>query len=461
MLGPTMVSSGILPNPPASGQVRPVWAPDVGCPNVEKVGFFLLLIEQAENANFVRENNIGLMVTVLGPGSQKPKYPTGVKHVDFLVTYAGGRKEQLKVALPLIVAAFSQGLNVAVHCLSSFHRAPLALCAIGCSLFIRNATVTLKYIGTRRQIYGPYLSDDPLPEPRLADALGWVKTLGQYVCEAHTYHVDPRPSASSQVPVASCRAGAASSSSAAAPAQRSLTAPTRKFDDDCEYLYRAMASEGSEFANSRGSKRILTGEVLVKELFRAVAFGSQERSEFLHFSKEFLSARTWYLRGKFDRGEKHGHMCRIRLADLRALEEQTRAALSQDCDDFTAVVGSVFDFSSTKAVKHTFGRTWGNKDVVESNVYKLRIAMANKEVLVAFRGDIPATMFDVIEIDSGNFIEKLSNVGVDKVAAAVRGPRFVHTSHSQHSTVQIVHGTVLYCSVCTRFYFFRFDVWKS
>ena len=100
-------------------------------------------------------------------------------------------------------------------------------------------------------------------------------------------------------------------------------------------------------------------------------------------------------------------------------------------------------------------------DVVEKNVYKLRIAMANKEGLVAFRGDIPATMFDVIEIDSGNFIEKLSNVGVDKVAAAVRGPRFVHTSHSQHSTVQIAHGTVLYCSVRARFYFFRFDVWKS
>ncbi len=107
----------------------------------------MLLIEQTENANFVRENNIGLMVTVLGPGSQKPKYPTGVKHVDFLVTYAGGRKEHF--ALPLIVAAFSQGLNVAVHCLSSFHRAPPALSAISRSLFIWNATVTLKYIGTR------------------------------------------------------------------------------------------------------------------------------------------------------------------------------------------------------------------------------------------------------------------------------------------------------------------------
>ena len=109
MLGPTMVSSGILPDPPASGQVRPVWAPDVRCPNVEKVGFFLLLIEQAENANFVRETNIGLMVTVLGPESKQPRYPPRVKHIDFLVTYAGGRKEQLKVALPLIVAAFSQG----------------------------------------------------------------------------------------------------------------------------------------------------------------------------------------------------------------------------------------------------------------------------------------------------------------------------------------------------------------
>jgi hypothetical protein len=121
----------------------------------------------------------------------------------------------------------------------------------------------------------------------------------------------------------------------------------------------------------------------------------------------------------------------------------------------------VFDLSSDKAIKLTFGRKWLNEDVVEKNVYKLRVAMTNKEVLVAFRGDIPPTMFDLIEADSGSFIAKLSSVRVDKVAAAVRGPRFVHTSHSQHSTVQIVHGTVMYCSVCTRFSFFRFDVWKS
>ena len=321
----------------------------------------------------------------------------------------------------------------------------MGLCAVGRSLALHlgsQGTVHLNYIGTKREIYGPYVTGDPIAEERLANALGWVKTLGQYVCEAHTYHVDPRPSASSQVPVASCWAGAASSSSAAAPAQRSLTSPTRKFDDDCEYLYRAMTSEGSDFLGSRGSKRTLTGEALVNELFRAVEFGSQERSEFLHFSKEFVYARTWFVRGKMDRGETSGYMCRIRLADLRALEEQTRAALSQDCDDFTAVVGSVFDFSSEKAVKQTFGRKWGNMDVVESSVYKLRIAMANKEVLVAFRGDIPPTMFDLIETDTGKFIAPLSSVE-DKVAAAGRGPRFFHTSYSQYSTVQIVYGTVM------------------
>ena len=99
-----------------------------------------------------------------------------------------------------------------------------------------------------------------------------------------------------------------------------------------------------------------------------------------------------------------------RLADLRRLEEQTRAALGQDCDDITARVGSVFDLSSDKAIKLIFGRKWLNEDVVERNVYKLRVAMTNKEVLVAFRGDIPPTMFDLIETDSGNFIEKLSKL---------------------------------------------------
>ena len=92
------------------------------------------------------------------------------------------------------------------------------------------------------------------------------------------------------------------------------------------------------------------------------------------------------------------------------------------------------------------------RGVVEKNVYKLRVAMTKKEVLVAFRGDIPPTMFHLIENDTGKFIAPLSSIK-DKVAAAGRGPRFFHTSHSQYSTVQIVYGTVLYCSVCTRFFF--------
>ena len=378
------------------------------------------------------------------------------------MTWGGGRKQQLQDALPLIVAALSQGRNVAVHCLSSFHRGPLALCAIGRSLFGWDANVTLKYIGTKRVIYGPYLTSDPIDEPRLADALAWVKTLRQWVCEAHTNYIDPKPAALSQVQVAPWRAGAASSSSAAAPAQRSTKGPKPyNLDDECEYLYRAMTSNGSEFVNGRGAMRTMVGEALVTEIIRAVDIGSHERSIFLHFSKEFVHARTWFVRGKMDRGEKSGYMCRIRLADLRGLEEQTRAALGQDCDDISARVGSVFDLSSEKAIKLTFGKKWLNKDVVEKNFYKLRVAMTNKEVLVAFRGDIPPTMFDLIENDTGKFIRKLLPSVEGQVAAAGRGPRFFHTSHSQYSTVQIVYGTVLYCSVCTRFSFFRFEVWKS
>ena len=107
-----------------------------------------------------------------------------------------------------------------------------------------------------------------------------------------------------------------------------------------------------------------------------------------------------------DRGEKAGYMCRIRLADLRRLEEQTRAALGQAFDDITARVGSVFGLSSHNPIKLTFGRKWLNEDVVEKNVYKLRVAMTNKKVLVAFRGDISPTIFDLIENDTGKCIRK-------------------------------------------------------
>ena len=452
VLGPSMVTCGIVP---ASSQAQgPLWAPDLQRPKVDQVGFILMLIEQAESAQFLMNKNIGLMVTVLGPESRVPQYPPGVKAIRFLVTWTGGRNQQLQEALPLIVEALSQGKNVGVHCLSSFHRGPLALCAIGHALFGWDVGVTLKYIGTKRQIYGPYLTDAPLLDDRLAGALRWAKTVKQYEGES-------KPAALSQVPVAPWKVGAASSSSAAAPSQPILKgAKMYSLDNVTEFLFRAMTPDGSEFLNGRGSKRTLTGETLVNEIIRAVEHGSHERSEFLHFSTDFVKARTWYIRGQCDRGEKSGRLCRIRLADLRALEEQTRAALSQDCDDITARVGSVFDLSSEKGIKLTFGKKWGNSDVVENNVHKLRTAMTNKEVLVAFRGDIPATMFDLIDSESGNFIASLKSVG-DKVAAAVRGPRFFHTSHSQHSTVQIVYGTVLYCSVCTRFSSFRFDVWKS
>ena len=77
---------------------------------------------------------------------------------------------------------------------------------------------------------------------------------------------------------------------------------------------------------------------------------------------------------------------------------------------------------------------------MENNAYKLAVAIANKEVLVAFRVDIPDSLFDVIDSESGNFHRPLAYGGmVDQVGAAGRGPRFVHASRSQYSTVQIVY----------------------
>ena len=483
-LGPCMIKTGIVPDSPAlsQGHVGTLWAPDVLCPNIETTGFWLMTIEQAEDAQFLKDKDIGLIVTILGHESRQPRYPVGVTSTPFLVTWGGGRRQQLQDALPLIVAALSQGLNVGVHCLQSFHRGPMALCAIVRSLFCWDPIVTLKYIGTKREIYGPYATGEPLADDRLADALAWVKTLEQWVTAVDSRgrggqtrsggpvpaHINPKAAALSQVQKPPWRAGAvsassaAASSSAAAPAQKVLkgTKPVTNLDSVCEYLFRAMKQDGGEFEGGR-PMRTLEGEALVREIFRAVEEGSRERSSFLHFSRDFVLARTWFVRGRDERRERGGYLCRIKLADLRALEERTRAASSQGVypypasqvqttdADITARVGSVFDLSSELAIKKTFGKTQGSSTFVGDNAYKLRVAMANKEVLVAFRGDIPATMFDLIDSNTGEYIRPLSSTIVAKVAAAGRGPRFFHTSHSQYSTVQIVYGTVLYCSVCT------------
>ena len=82
--------------------------------------------------------------------------------------------------------------------------------------------------------------------------------------------------------------------------------------------------------------------------------------------------------------------------------------------------------------------------------------MGQKEVLVAFRGNIPETMFELINEETGLLLGPLKTM-VDQVATAGRGPRFFHTSRSQYSTVQTVYGTVLYTSC---FVYSRFDVWK-
>ena len=206
-----------------------------------------------------------------------------------------------------------------------------------------------------------------------------------------------------------------------------------------------MRHDGTDFNRIRGYTNTMMGKSLVEEIILAIEKGSRRTSPFLHFGKYFALARTWHIRGRTDRRETSGYMCRIRLADLRAFEKRTRAALGQGGDDFIATVGSVSVFSSETATKRTLGKTWSNNRIVDDNDdngYKLRNAWASKEVLVAFRGHIPDDMCELIDSDSGNLVGPLGQV-VDEVALAWRGPRFFHTSLSQCSTVHLVCGIAL------------------
>ena len=89
----------------------------------------------------------------------------------------------------------------------------------------------------------------------------------------------------------------------------------------------------------------------------------------------------------------------------------------------------------------SFGK-WRSKSEVEDNGYKLRVAWKNKEVLVAFRGDIPETLFELINHDTGKATGPLASI-FEQVAVAERGHRFFDTCHST-----ALFCMYLLCAIC-------------
>jgi hypothetical protein len=75
-----------------------------------------------------------------------------------------------------------------------------------------------------------------------------------------------------------------------------------------------------------------------------------------------------------------------------------------------ATLGSIIDLSDAKAARKSLGR-WVSADVVTERVHELGIAHAQREVLVAFRGRLPVSLFQVVDPDTGHGQRRLAEVG--------------------------------------------------
>ena len=368
----------------------------------QKVGFWLATIDQVQDPGWVRGVGIGLMVCLLGEHSRAPKYPHGTPAVSFAVMFETGREWDLKQATPRIVSALSQGQSVGVHCLNSFHRGPVGLAAICRRLFNYDVRKMLHFLSTRRSIWHEYAGMGPM-SGSLGGAARWAARLSQWIPDPPFRPTRPVPGvpASSQVATSAASSSSSGAIATATPAMTAVQAQQQLRKEQGLFLYRAMCQDGSDL-KAMGSPDHMSGLSLIQEIFMAVDKGSTYRSPFLHFSKDYVQARHWYSRGKLSRREQNGYLCRVSIADLEkfAASQVSASQISASSQDVEARPGTIIDLSTPRTAQQFFGR-YHNCEFVTDNLQMLGIAHAHKEVLVCFRGRIPAALFEVINTDTG------------------------------------------------------------
>jgi hypothetical protein len=360
-----------------------------------RVGFWLATIEQVQDPEFINDCGIGLVVCLLGEHSRTPKYPPGTAWISFGVMFETRRDWDLKQVLPPIVSALSQGKSVAVHCLNSFHRGPVGLAAICRKLFNVEVVPFLRFLSTKRSIWPPYGGDGPITGS-LDGAVRWAAQLS-------LWEPPPFPQPTRPVPIfaASSQAASAASSSSsgalvASPVLSLAEAEKQLRRDAGSFLYRAMRPDGSDL-QPEDSPLQMSGWPLVRAIFDSVDKGSSFRSPFLHFSKDFVQARHWFMRGRQSRREVDGYICRVSIADLVEFGRSQPPASSQDV---VATPGTIIDVSNPKAAQKFLG-LWQKSDFVMDRIHQLGIAHGQQEVLVAFRGRLPVSLFEVVSSDTG------------------------------------------------------------
>ena len=83
----------------------------------------------------------------------------------------------------------------------------------------------------------------------------------------------------------------------------------------CQYLYRTMRPDGDDlrFEPHRAHSMTIDSDELRVEVLRSVAFGSQERSPFVHFSKSMVAPHRFSGMARANRNEEAHSQVFVRL----------------------------------------------------------------------------------------------------------------------------------------------------
>ena len=369
---------------------------------------------------------IGLFVSVLGQRSPPVTYPAGAEQAGFAVNWQNGRHQQLMEALPRIVSALLRGDRVALHCLNSYHRAPLGLAAVLKSLFGFEPRHFLRFLATKRRIHKPYGTHDPIGKD-IGDTIRWIQGLRCWYPRRSSAVNDGRREAACSRPGSSCDPVPPGLGADLSPADRSRLADEQLEKDRGQYLYRAMRPDGQDLSCPHpASSQGLRGLEFCVAAIKAVETGSRVPSPFLHFSWDFVQARWWHTRGKADRGEKNGYVARVKVSDLEALAASSQGALSSPrSGEPVAVLGEIIDLSQPRKAHAAFGSFRLTNEVSDLSE-ELSLAFTHSEVLVPWRGKLPSDLFEPVDLDTG--------MGVASIPINIQ---YIHTVSTYiHTAVQ-------------------------
>jgi hypothetical protein len=347
----------------------------------ESTGLCLATLEQVQDPDFARFHNIGLFVSVVGAHNATVQYPSGIPSAQIPIMWVSGRGCALDDSLPRIVETLRRGQVVCVHCLNSFHRAPIAYAAILKRIFGLEVHHTMCVLSARRRIHPGHLAAFREGD-KLSEALRWASQLAEWCPEQDEEARTPPRAASQDAPGG-------------------------------EWLFRCMCGDKMEFA-WREPPRV-QGEDLARLAVHHILEGSPQgqTSPFLHMSWGFPEARRYFTSSKFSfAGEPF--MARLRVRSLARIMQQDSAgsqakehsAASQANQDVAAVCdgpvgnGRLLDFSSMTRALRTIGRH-ATRIKSQRILFPMSPVFARQEVLITWRGQIPSEHFEVIDQTSG------------------------------------------------------------